>query len=64
MHADTAVAHGDPTQAIVHAASAQDVDLVIVGARHRGPVARPLLGSVSAELIARCPKPVLVVPEP
>jgi nucleotide-binding universal stress UspA family protein len=62
--ADSAVAHGHPTEAIVEAAAAQDVDLVIVGARHRGPVARTLLGSVSAELIARCPKPVLVVPEP
>lgn len=61
--ADSAVAHGEPTAAILTAARAEDVDLVIVGARHRGPLARTLLGSVSAELMALCPKPVMVVPE-
>jgi nucleotide-binding universal stress UspA family protein len=44
-------------------AEAEDVDMVIVGARARGSLTRMLLGSVSAELLSRCSKPVLVVPE-
>ena len=60
---DTAVAYGEPAQAILTAAEAEDVDLVILGSRDRSPLARTLLGSVSAELTARCPKPVMVVPE-
>ncbi len=61
---DTAVAHGEPAEVILEAARAPDVDLVIVGTRGRGALARALLGSVSAALVTHCPKPVLVVPEP
>jgi len=63
LSATTQVEYGDPSEAILGAASAEDVDLVIMGARDRGPLARMLLGSVSSDLIARCPKPVMVVPE-
>ncbi len=59
----TVVEYGDPSEAILGAAAAEDVDLVIMGSRGRGPLARLLLGSVSSDLIARCPKPVMVVPE-
>ncbi|WP_224369106.1 universal stress protein [Hyalangium versicolor] len=59
----TQVEHGDPATVISTLAAAEDVDLVIVGARTRGTLARALLGSVSGELMSRCPKPVLVVPE-
>lgn len=61
--ADTLVAHGEPVAVLTALAKAEDVDLVIVGARAQGSLARTLLGSVSAELLSRCSKPVLVVPE-
>jgi len=60
---DTLVAHGEPVAVLTALAKAEDVDMVIVGARARGTLARTLLGSVSAELLSRCSKPVLVVPE-
>ena len=58
-----AVLHGAPAEAISKAAEAEDVDLVIVGTRARGALARTLLGSVADELLRQCPKPVMVVPE-
>jgi nucleotide-binding universal stress UspA family protein len=61
--ANTLVAHGEPVAVLTSLAKAEDVDLVIVGTRARGSLARTLLGSVSAELLSRCSKPVLVVPE-
>jgi nucleotide-binding universal stress UspA family protein len=39
-------------------------DLLLVGSRSYGPVARTLLGSVSSALIRVAPCPVLVVPRP
>lgn len=61
--ASSQVEHGDPAEVLSTLAAAEDVELVIVGTRERGPLARSLLGSVSGELMCRCPKPVLVVPE-
>jgi nucleotide-binding universal stress UspA family protein len=61
--ADTRVVHGEPVSVISKLAAEEDVDMVIVGARARGPVARTLLGTVSGGLMCRCPKPVMVVPE-
>jgi nucleotide-binding universal stress UspA family protein len=61
--ADACLLRGDPAQAIAHAAEAADVELVIVGTRGRGPVARTLFGSVSDALVRCCPKPVMVVHE-
>ncbi|KFE66185.1 universal stress protein [Hyalangium minutum] len=61
--ANTLVAHGEPAAVLSELAEEEDVVLVIVGARARGSLARTLLGSVSGELMCRCPKPVLVVPE-
>ncbi len=60
---DTAVLHGEPALALSREAEAEDVDLVIVGTRARGTLVRTLLGSVADELLHRCPKPVMVVPE-
>jgi nucleotide-binding universal stress UspA family protein len=40
------------------------VDLLVVGSRGYGPVARVLLGSVSTRLVETAPCPVLVVPRP
>lgn len=61
--ANTLVAHGEPVAVLSALAEAEDVDMVFVGTRARGTLARALLGSVSAELLSRCSKPVLVVPE-
>jgi nucleotide-binding universal stress UspA family protein len=61
--ADALVAHGEPVAVLTALAKEEDVDMVIVGARARGSLARALLGSVSSELLSRCSKPVLVVPE-
>jgi nucleotide-binding universal stress UspA family protein len=60
---DLMVLHGEPAEALAKAASAPDVDLVIVGTRARGTLARTLLGSVADALLHDCPKPVMVVPE-
>ena len=55
--------HGEPAKAIARAASAPDVEMVIVGTRGRGAVARTLFGSVSDALVRCCPRPVMVVHE-
>ena len=54
---------GNPADAIVAAADDYDTDLVVVGARGKGGMARLLLGSVSEKVLrdARCP--VLIVKE-
>jgi nucleotide-binding universal stress UspA family protein len=54
---------GNPADEIVAAAGDYETDLVVVGARGRGGVARLLLGSVSEKVLrdARCP--VLIVKE-
>jgi nucleotide-binding universal stress UspA family protein len=54
--------HGDTADAI--AGSCKDVDLLVVGSRGYGTVARVLLGSTSAALISKAPCPVIVVPRP
>jgi len=52
---------GDPANEIVAAAAGYDTDLIVVGARGLGGMARLLLGSVSEKVLryARCP--VLIV---
>ncbi|QRN98119.1 universal stress protein [Archangium violaceum] len=60
---DQVVLHGEPAEAISKAAEAEDVDMVIVGTRARGTLARTLLGSVADTLLRQCPKPLMVVPE-
>lgn len=54
---------GDPAEEIIVTARDFDTDLVVVGARGRGGIARALLGSVSEKVLhhARCP--VLIVKE-
>lgn len=52
---------GDPGEAIVEAATSEQVDLVVVGSHGRSGVGRMLLGSVSDFVVRRAPCPVLVV---
>lgn len=38
-----------------------NAELLVIGIRHRSPVGKLLLGSVSQRLLLECPKPVLAV---
>ncbi len=57
---DALVLNGSPAESLADAAGQLDADLVVVGSRGRGAVARSLLGSVTDRLVHVCPKPVLV----
>jgi nucleotide-binding universal stress UspA family protein len=54
--------HGAPAPEL--AAYCEPDDLLLLGSRSYGPLARTLLGSVSSRLIHEAPCPVLVVPRP
>jgi nucleotide-binding universal stress UspA family protein len=54
------VEHGPPAATLAELAKSLNADLVVVGSRGRGAVARVLLGSVSDRLVHVCEKPVLV----
>jgi nucleotide-binding universal stress UspA family protein len=51
---------GDPAEQIVAEATTGDHDVVVVGSRGHGALGRLVLGSVSTEVVARAPCPVLV----
>jgi nucleotide-binding universal stress UspA family protein len=51
---------GDPAEKIVAEAATGGYDVVVVGSRGHGALGRLFLGSVSTEVVARAPCPVLV----
>jgi nucleotide-binding universal stress UspA family protein len=53
--------HGDPSEVILEAAEAEDVDLVVMGSHGRGRLGRLVLGSTSARVSAESRRRVLVV---
>jgi nucleotide-binding universal stress UspA family protein len=53
--------HGDPSEAILEAAEAEDVDLVVVGSHGRGRLGRLVLGSTSSRVAEQSLRRVLVV---
>jgi nucleotide-binding universal stress UspA family protein len=55
------VAHGAPAETLAQFARKDAVDLVVIGSRGRGSVARVLLGSVSDRLAHICERPILIV---
>lgn len=55
------IVEGEPRQVLTEAVQAEEPDLVVVGARGRGPVSRLILGSVSTYAVHHLPCPVLVV---
>jgi nucleotide-binding universal stress UspA family protein len=55
---------GDPGEAIVEAAVAEDVDLVVVGSHGRRGVDRFFMGSVSEQVVRTSPVPVVVARGP
>lgn len=54
---------GEPAEAIVDAASAEDADIIVLGSHGRGPIGRLLLGSVSQQVVRHSRVPVVVVPQ-
>ena len=55
------VVDGDPREALVDAALAEDADLLVVGCRGRTGIARLLLGSVASHVAVHAPCSVLIV---
>jgi nucleotide-binding universal stress UspA family protein len=58
------VKHGAPFQEIMDVATAQHVDLIIMGTHGRTGLPHLLLGSVAERLVRLAPCPVLVVRPP
>jgi nucleotide-binding universal stress UspA family protein len=61
-HGDVRVVAGSPAQAIGAVADSEDAELLVVGSRGRGNLRSAVLGSVSRDLAAKAPRPVVVVP--
>ena len=53
--------HGDPSDVILEAAEAEDVDLVVMGSHGRGRLGRLVLGSTSTRVSTESRRRVLVV---
>lgn len=51
----------DTVQELLTAMDRAEAELLVIGIRHRSPVGKLLLGSVSQQLLLDCPKPVLAV---
>lgn len=54
----------DAVDELLDAMDRADAELLVIGIRHRSPVGKLLLGSVSQRLLLECPKPVLAVKPP
>lgn len=63
LHATAEVRSGDPVERIVEAARETEADLVVVGTRGRGALARVLLGSVARGVLVSAPCSILVARE-
>ena len=51
----------DTLNVLLKAMNRDDAELLVIGIRHRSPVGKLLLGSVSQQLLLEYPKPVLAV---
>lgn len=60
-HVRQMVEVGDPGEVICHVATAEHVDVIVVGSHGKGWARRALLGSVSQHVLTHAPCPVLVV---
>ncbi|WP_423463875.1 universal stress protein [Promicromonospora sp. MS192] len=54
----------DPTDAVLDAVAAEDVEVLVVGTRRRSPLGKFVLGSMAQKLILDAPVPVLTVKVP
>jgi nucleotide-binding universal stress UspA family protein len=61
VEAEFEVFEGDAAEEIAMIAESRDADLVVVGTRGHGGITGSLLGSVSADVIRRSKRPVIVV---
>ncbi len=52
---------GEPGEAILEAAKAEQVDMIVLGSHRRGPTGRLPLGSVSQDVVRQAAVPVVVV---
>ena len=64
MRVDAQLDYGRPAKKIIQIAKERNFDLIVIGSRSLGFIARLLLRSVSDEVIHRAPCPVLVVKKP
>jgi nucleotide-binding universal stress UspA family protein len=51
----------DAATELLSAMERADAELLVIGVKHRSPVGKLLLGSVSQRVLLECPKPVLAV---
>jgi nucleotide-binding universal stress UspA family protein len=58
------VLDGDPREALVDAAKREDIDLVVLGSHGRTGLAKLLMGSVAAHVVAHASCNVLVIKRP
>lgn len=59
----TQVVEGAPAEALLRMAAEPGTSAVVVGRTGAGSAVQRALGSTSAEVVARCPVPVVVIPE-
>ena len=52
---------GEPGEAILEAAAAEEADMIVLGSHGRGAIGRLLLGSVSERVVRQAVVPVVVV---
>lgn len=64
LGADASIQPGSAGDLLLRRATETFSDLIVIGSRGLGPVARAVLGSVSAHLVDHAPCPVLVVRSP
>lgn len=64
VEAEFEIFEGNAAEEIAMIAESRDADLVVVGTRGLGGITGSLLGSVSADLIRRSKRPVVVIREP
>jgi nucleotide-binding universal stress UspA family protein len=57
------VLDGDPREQLMELLDQERVDLLVIGSRGRGSLARLMLGSVSSHAVGHAPCSVLVVKE-
>lgn len=55
---------GDPAEELAQAAAGADADLLVVGSRRWGPLARLVIGSTGEDLVRESPCSLLLVPRP
>ena len=51
----------DAATELLKAMDRPDAEMLVIGIKHRNPVGKLLMGSVSQQVLLECPKPVLAV---